>query len=188
MNQPVDDVNRLAAESGIDIVQLHGDEDNAYMEAVAKPVMKVVHVPAGTTVDMVPTALHTYRVSTLSRTRALFTHCVLALAFPLYLQVMEHQAMVEGGRACAVLLDTKVGGSAAGGTGKTFDWGVATAIQGAGLPLFVAGGLKPTNVADAVTTVRPLAVDVSSGVESDDSGKKDPAMVEAFVHGAKAAI
>ena len=154
MNQPVDDVNQLAADSGIDIVQLHGDEDNAYMEAVAKPVMKVVHVPAGTTVDM----------------------------------VMEHQAMAEGGRACAVLLDTKVGGSAAGGTGQTFDWGVATAIQTAGLPLFVAGGLKPTNVADAVTTVHPLAVDVSSGVESDDSGKKDPAMVEAFVHGAKAAI
>ena len=57
MNQPIDDVNRLAAESGIDIVQLHGDEDNAYMEAVAKPVMKVVHVPAGTTVEMVPTVL-----------------------------------------------------------------------------------------------------------------------------------
>ena len=46
MNQPVDEVNRLAAESGIDIVQLHGDEDNDYMEAVGKPVMKVVHVPA----------------------------------------------------------------------------------------------------------------------------------------------
>ena len=57
MNQPVDEVNRLAAESGIDIVQLHGDEDNTYMEAVSKPVMKVVHVPAGTTVDMVPNAL-----------------------------------------------------------------------------------------------------------------------------------
>ena len=56
MNQPVDEVNRLAAESGIDIVQLHGDEDIAYMEAVSKPVMKVVHVPAGTTVDMVPSA------------------------------------------------------------------------------------------------------------------------------------
>ena len=47
--------------------------------------------------------------------------------------------------------------------------------------------LKPTNVADAVVTVHPLAVDVSSGVESDDSGKKDPAMVEAFVTGAKGA-
>ena len=54
--------------------------------------------------------------------------------------------------------------------------------------MFVAGGLNTTNVADAVTTVHPLAVDVSSGVESDDSGKKDAAMVESFVHGAKAAI
>ena len=46
-------------------------------------------------------------------------------------------------------------------------------------------GLNPSNVAEAVGTMQPLAVDVSSGVESDDSGKKDPEMVQQFIASAK---
>ena len=85
-----------------------------------------------------------------------------------------------------ILLDTKVGG-ASGGTGQTFDWNVACSVQGRGIPVFVAGGLNPNNVAAAVTTVQPLAVDVSSGVESDSSGRKDQELVTAFVNNAKSA-
>lgn len=46
-------------------------------------------------------------------------------------------------------------------------------------------GLNASNVADAVGTMQPLAVDVSSGVESDDSGRKDPEMVQQFISSAK---
>jgi phosphoribosylanthranilate isomerase len=67
-----------------------------------------------------------------------------------------------------------------GGTGETFNWELAVAAKKFGKPIFLAGGLTPENVADAVRQVRPFAVDVSSGVESAP-GKKDAAKVRAFI-------
>ena len=52
----------------------------------------------------------------------------------------------------------------AGGTGQTFDWRLAVEAKALGVPIILAGGLTPGNVADAVRRVRPYAVDVSSGV------------------------
>jgi len=71
-----------------------------------------------------------------------------------------------------------------GGTGEQFSWELAVAAQKFGKPVFLAGGLTPQNVADAVCQVRPFAVDVSSGVESAP-GKKDPTKVRAFVQAAR---
>ena len=73
-----------------------------------------------------------------------------------------------------------------GGTGHTFNWDLAIAAQKFGRPIFLAGGLTPENVAEAVRRVRPYAVDVSSGVESAP-GQKDHAKVKAFISAAKAA-
>lgn len=73
---------------------------------------------------------------------------------------------------------------APGGTGKTFNWELAVQAVRRGKPVFLAGGLTPENVAEAVRQVRPYAVDVSSGVESAP-GKKDPAKVRAFIRAAK---
>jgi phosphoribosylanthranilate isomerase len=88
----------------------------------------------------------------------------------------------ETGSAMAVLLD-KAASDALGGTGKPFDWQVAAAIARQA-PVWLAGGLTPENVARAVQTVRPWAVDVASGVETD--GVKDVAKIVAFVKEAKA--
>ena len=70
--------------------------------------------------------------------------------------------------------------SGLGGTGEKFNWDLAVEAQKFGKPIFLAGGLTPENVADAVRQVHPFAVDVSSGVESAP-GKKDEAKVRAFI-------
>ena len=74
------------------------------------------------------------------------------------------------------LLDKQVKG-ALGGTGHTFDWHIASEIARRH-PVFLAGGLAPNNVRQAIDTVRPWGVDVSSGVETD--GIKDTAKIAAF--------
>ena len=67
-----------------------------------------------------------------------------------------------------------------GGTGKLFDW---TLIPGERrMPIVLAGGLTADNVAEALRVVRPYAVDVSGGVESE-RGVKDPAKIEQFLRG-----
>ncbi|WP_254768950.1 phosphoribosylanthranilate isomerase [Salinilacihabitans rarus] len=74
-----------------------------------------------------------------------------------------------------------------GGTGETHDWErTAAATADLASPVVLAGGLDPGNVADAVRTVRPFAVDVASGVEAR-GGVKDREAVEAFVDRAKGA-
>ncbi len=66
-----------------------------------------------------------------------------------------------------------------GGRGLTPDWDRAATLAKS-TNLVLAGGLSPDNVADAIRTVRPWAVDVSSGVESSP-GVKDPKLIAAFV-------
>lgn len=85
----------------------------------------------------------------------------------------------------AFLLDSH-SKSALGGTGEKFNWDLAVEAQKFGKPIFLAGGLTPENVAEAVRQVRPFAVDVSSGVESAPR-KKDPDKVRAFITAARAA-
>jgi len=73
-----------------------------------------------------------------------------------------------------------------GGTGEKFNWDLAIAAEKFGKPIFLAGGLTPENVADAVRQMHPFAVDVSSGVESAP-GKKDAAKVRAFIQAVRQA-
>lgn len=86
-------------------------------------------------------------------------------------------ARLEPGMADMVLLDSRAG-DRFGGTGQAFDWSVGAAVASR-IPVVLAGGLTPDNVADAIRTVRPWAVDVSSGVETD--GVKDVAKIRDFI-------
>ena len=81
------------------------------------------------------------------------------------------------------LLDKRLKG-ALGGTGHTFDWGIASEIARRH-PVFLAGGLAPDNVRQAIDTVRPWGVDVSTGVETD--GVKDTTKIAAFAKMVRAA-
>ena len=83
--------------------------------------------------------------------------------------------------AKALLLDAHVDGTY-GGTGATFDW--ALIPQNLPLPVVLSGGLTPENVTAAIQTVKPWAVDVSSGVEQS-KGIKDAAKIAAFVTGVR---
>ena len=79
--------------------------------------------------------------------------------------------------AQAFLLDT-LDPIVKGGSGRSFDW---TTWPRSKKPLILAGGLTPDNVADAVATTRPYAVDVASGVEGPTKGRKDAERVTRFM-------
>ena len=141
-----EEVNDIADESGIDLVQLSGGEPWGQCLLANRQVVKAVHVAPGETASAV-----------LGR--------------------------IEAGGAVAVMLDR--GKEAAfGGTGEAVDWGVAAEVA-AVMPVWLAGGLTPDNVAAAIAQVRPWCVDVSSGVETD--GAKDYEKVRAFVRRATGA-
>ncbi len=140
MNQPLDDVNLLAKFSGIDFVQLHGQETVEYCQLIEKPIIKVIHVGESTIREE------------------------LEAKVALYSEVAEF-----------LLFDTQNNGEY-GGTGKTFDWSLLKDIAGE-KPFFLAGGLTPENVSDAIDLVQPFAVDVNSGVE-EEPGLKDFEKIE----------
>ena len=134
-DQDPEEMNEIADETGIDLIQLSGSEPWSDCLLVNRPVVKVLsQQPGASAADML--------------------------------------SGVEPGSAIALMLDPSHG------TGTMGDW--AAAADGADrLPLWLAGGLSPDNVAKAIRTVRPWAVDVSSGVEVD--GVKDAARIAAFI-------
>lgn len=139
-DQPIDEVNAIAEEAGVDLVQLSGDETWEDCLLVTRQVIQVVHVsPIDSPSDP-----------------------------------LEY---VQAGFAIALMLDS-AHGPYRGGTGVTFDWEVARQVS-ARLPIFLAGGLTPQNVGDAVRQTRPWAVDVASGTET--GGVKDHNKMRAFI-------
>jgi phosphoribosylanthranilate isomerase len=86
-----------------------------------------------------------------------------------------------GGLPAAVLVDAHVPGQH-GGTGRTAPWHLLADFR-PGVPLLLAGGLTPENVAEAVRIVRPSGVDVASGVESAP-GRKDAEKMRRFIDNA----
>lgn len=113
-------------------------------------------------------------------------HCIRAFRIRDEKSLYEIDAAIDRGlndssmKFNAMLLDTyhkdKLGGS-----GETFNWELAIEAKVRfNLPLILAGGLTPDNVAEAIRTVRPYAVDVSSGIEAEP-GRKDHAKMKAFL-------
>ena len=78
-----------------------------------------------------------------------------------------------------LLFDTRIGAEPTGGTGKSFDWNLMPGLRFT-KPWMLAGGLKSSNLAEAVRTTGARTVDVSSGVE-DAEGRKAPDKVREFI-------
>jgi phosphoribosylanthranilate isomerase len=142
---------RIARETGIDALQLHGAEPPESLRHLPVPALKALRPRPGTK------AAH---------------------------------LMAEIGRfhsAPQPPLGMLVDGFAeesAGGTGVRADWQLAAEI-GTAFPIILAGGLDPDNVGAAIRQVRPLGVDVSSGVETE--GVKDASRIEQFIRAARQA-
>lgn len=94
------------------------------------------------------------------------------------LDLLEYAALFPAARA--ILLDAYVDGY--GGAGVSFDWSLIP--QKLPLPMILSGGLTPANIGEAIRAVRPLAVDVSSGVEVA-KGIKDAVKIAEFIAGVR---
>jgi phosphoribosylanthranilate isomerase len=105
--------------------------------------------------------------------------------------LVEYAALYDD--AAGLVFDSFWPGDMPGGTGRAFDWSrLSPAVQKRlPAPVILSGGLDPANVAEAIRTVRPWAVDASSGVEElapDGSvrrGIKDAARIAAFIEGVR---
>ncbi len=156
-----DEVLEKTKQLGLNMIQLHGDEPVEYLQSLSElsPVAEKPWVYA----------------------LRLGSESFAGLA-----------AQLESLRAvrslAAVLVDARVA-DAYGGTGVQVDWAGLAAHRDlfGSLPLVLAGGLTPFNVAEAISIVRPTAVDVASGVENE-SGKKDLLLVRAFCNAANQAL
>lgn len=104
-------------------------------------------------------------------------------------RVKDEQSLKEVGEdpdpKKLILLDT-YSPDMLGGTGHTFNWELAKKAKRIGLPIVLAGGLTPDNVAEAVRVVRPYMVDVSSGVEAEP-GRKDHDKLRRFIRAVREA-
>lgn len=128
----------------LDLLQFHGNEEDAYCRSFGRPYIKAIRMTDG--VDL-------------------------------------NELVTRYASASALLLDSFQSG-VPGGTGHAFDW--ARIPAGLEKPIILAGGLGPENVDEAIRTVRPYAVDISSGVEAS-KGIKDAAKIIAFMRGVERA-
>ena len=94
--------------------------------------------------------------------------------------LLEYESRFRSAKA--LLLDTRAS-NVYGGSGETFDWNLIPMPMRNRIVL--SGGLNPLNVANAVVTVRPWAVDVSSGVETAEKGIKDHRKMAQFIEAAR---
>ena len=142
VNESPERINRIAAQAGLQLVQLHGAETPEDASQIRLPVIKALRIEGES--DL---------------------------------------AAAEAYKVDLFLIDTP--SDLWGGSGKTGDWMIA-AEASKRLRAFLAGGLTPENVAEAVRTVSPYGVDVSSGVESSP-GIKDRTRIALFIERARAA-
>jgi anthranilate synthase/indole-3-glycerol phosphate synthase/phosphoribosylanthranilate isomerase len=163
-NHPLAFILHAVLHIQLDVVQLHGTEPEEWVHQIPVPVIRVFHVGNG----------------------------------------KGARGITRGGAHQYVLLDSlrDDGSGVSGGSGKTVDWDFAKDVVDAGeivekpqssnaksgkfpLPIILAGGLTPTNVAEAIVRVCPWAVDVSGGVENQDGTAKDLDKVREFIVAAK---
>lgn len=137
VNEEVEELRRIVRDCCLDMVQLHGDEEPAYLEELEVPAIK------------------SFRV-----------------------QGVPELEDIRRWRPWSYLFDSYCLG-VYGGTGESFDWSFLREIAGQER-IILAGGLNRENIGRAIRQVRPMAVDVSTGVEYPGGGK-DPVKIKELI-------
>lgn len=134
LDEPLDNVVRIARITGVELIQLHGHESEEYVEYVKRTLDRPV--------------IKAYKAS-------------------------EEGALKKAAQSSAdyVMIDSGAG------SGKKFDWSI---LKDFNRDYFLAGGLDPESVGEAIRMLEPFAVDVSSGVETD--GIKDEKKIAEFIN------
>lgn len=137
MDEPIDNVVRIARISGVEMVQLHGHESEEYVEYIKRTLDRPV--------------IKAYKAG-------------------------EEGALDRAANSSAdyVMIDSGAG------SGQKFDWSILKNFK---RDYFLAGGLDPESVGEAIRLLEPFAVDVSSGVETD--GIKDEKKIAEFIKAVK---
>lgn len=156
----------ICAATQPDAVQLHGDESEAVVAAVAAGLQK----------------RRTQIIKAL-RIRPSQGDAGAEQTDPSTWAALAQRFLAAG--AHAILLDAKAD-HRPGGTGQTFDWQIAQQVAAVVGPVILAGGLTPANVGRAIAVVQPYAVDVISAVE-DASRRKAPERVRLFIQSVRQA-
>ena len=149
VNADVELVREVVKTVGLDLLQFHGDEDEAYCAQFQMPYIKAIRMSPG-------------------------------------LDVKEVVAQYPSARGFLFDAWNK---DKYGGTGETFEWERLSALRDTAtgnsaaldIPFILAGGLTPDNVEQAVSTVKPYAVDVSGGVEVSP-GIKSSELIQQFIN------
>lgn len=160
----------IAALAGLDALQLHGSENARYIWELRRLLKPGTEIWKSIRMGGNEPGSHLYLHST---TKPNYNAPASRNAF-----LPEPERIIPSD-ADRLILDTYVADSS-GGTGRTFDWGLAQQLRKQTLlPFILAGGLHPGNVRQAIDQVSPYAVDTSSGVEGD--GIKDEEKVRNFI-------
>jgi phosphoribosylanthranilate isomerase len=177
VNQEIALIASLCRQGIIDLVQLHGDEDETYItalrEATAAPIIQAV--PIGTAQSPGTTAPATTSVTDASATSTIApANTTSVCAAPPSAATITTSAVtiIEAAASADFLLFDAAQTGLRGGGGQPFDWRILREIRRhIRQPFFLAGGLNPDNLAEAIRLLNPYGVDLSSGVETD--GWKD---------------
>lgn len=200
-NAPLHVVQETVARVGLDLVQLHGAEPVEWARFVGVPVVRAFHVSAGTgdaggLRDVTRPGLHAFVLLDAQRSDGLSGGSGKTIDWERARALVnggeiDHGDVAHGdkhGEEKEVKTETEHGDENAGddgGDGRRVDADLHTPRH-ARMPLILAGGLTPSNVAEAIARVRPWAVDVSGGVEREDGTGKDAEKVKAFLRAVKA--
>jgi len=182
----LEEIKNIAIETGITKIQLHGEESPEFCENLAKltgkEIIKAIRVKTNCHSEACEASRENLkvldcRVGSLAPAWLLASNGITDGQSPPFSLSSQSAPRNDSyiykykDKVSFVLLDS-YSESQLGGTGKAFNWEIAKKAKEYEIPVILAGGLNPDNAKQAYETVKPYALDISSGVESD-KGVKD---------------